>query len=133
MPLPPPAGAPNLVKYFSNSKPLNDSLPVGKIDSAYKAELLKDGITLPFTIRSFSGKENELHNTIRPDELKTNFTTVGLSQAHAYQAEFADPFNYILSKIKLQVLFSLLLIAITLLSFIFLYRNLVKPTQACLN
>ena len=129
MPFPPPDGAPGVLKYFSNNKTLNDSLPLYKIDSAYKAELIKNGITLSFAIKSFSGKENELHNTIKTDELKTNFTFVGLSQAHAYQAEFANPFNYILNKIKLQVLFSLLLLTITMLSFIFLYRNLVNQRR----
>jgi two-component system phosphate regulon sensor histidine kinase PhoR len=129
LPFPPPQDAPRLIKYFSNNKTLNDSLPVNKIDSAYKAELLKSGITLPFTIKSFSGKENELNNVIKPDELKTNFTTVGLSQAHAYQAEFVNPFNYILHKIRLQVAFSCVLVAITFLSFIFLYRNLVNQRR----
>jgi len=132
MPFPPPHAAPNLIKYFSTNKTLNDSLPVDKIDSAYEAELLKNGITLPFSIKSFSGKENELKNIIKPDELKTNFTTVGLSQAHAYQATFVNPFNYILNKIKLQVLFSFLLIIITLLSFIFLYRNLINQRRLAL-
>jgi two-component system phosphate regulon sensor histidine kinase PhoR len=129
MPVPAPHGPPRLIRYFSSNKTLNDSLSLHQIDSAYKAELVKNGITLPFTVKSFSGKENELRNTIKPDELKTNFTFVGLSQVHAYQAEFANPFAYLVNSIKFQVLFSLLLIAITLLSFIFLYRNLVNQRR----
>ncbi|MEO8711701.1 MAG: HAMP domain-containing sensor histidine kinase, partial [Parafilimonas sp.] len=129
MPLPSPTDAPHILRYFSNNKTLNDSLSINQIDSAYKIELLKNGINLPFIIKSFSGKENELNSTIKPDELKTNFTYVGLSQAHAYQAEFANPFSYILNKIKLQVLFSILLLTITLLSFIFLYRNLINQRR----
>lgn len=128
-PVPAPGETPKIIKYFSNSKTLNDSLPLEKIDSAYKAELLKNGIELPFTVKVFSGKESDLRKTIRPDELKTNFTFVGLSQGHAYQAAFSEPLGYILNKIKLQLLLSVLLVTITCVSFIFLYRNLLNQRR----
>src|SRR6266487_1857243 len=120
---------PSVIKYFSGNKAINDSLPLQKIDSAYKAELLKSGIDLSFIVKTSSGKENELKNTIKPDELKTNFTFVGLSKAYAYQAKFANPFAYIIGKIKFQILISLLLLAITILSFVFLYRNLLAQRK----
>jgi len=129
MPLAAPGDAPRIVKYFSNNGSLNDSLLVRQIDSAFKTELLKNAITVPFTVKSFSGKEEEMHTGIRPHELKTNFTFVGLSQARAYQAEFASPVSYILNKIKLPIFFSILLIAITCLSFIFLYRNMLTQRR----
>jgi len=124
MPFPPQGAPPRIIQYFSTNKKINDSLPVKKIDSAYKAELKKNNIDVPFIITVIAGKENELRNSVKPDELKTNFTFVGLSNAHAYQADFANPFQYIVSQIKFPILVSLLLIAITILSFVFLYRNL---------
>src|SRR5438309_657915 len=75
----PPGGAPRIIQYFSTNKKINDSLPVKKIDSAYKADLKKNNIALPFIITVVAGKENELRNSVKPDELKTNFTFVGLS------------------------------------------------------
>lgn len=117
-------GSPRIIKYFSENKSLNEPLSLKGIDSAYKTELIKNGISIGFIVSNFTGKEDELKNNIAPDELKTNFTFVGLTQAQAYQASFENPFTYILGKIRLQVLFSVLLIAITIASFIFLYRNL---------
>lgn len=128
MPFPPPGfPAPN-VKYIFRGK-INDSLPVRKIDSAFKADLSKNNITVPFVVKVVAGREKELRNSVKPDVLKTNFTFVGLSNAYAYQAEFANPFTYILGEIKVQILISFLLIAITVLSFVFLYRNLLAQRR----
>lgn len=129
MPLPPPGFPARNLNYIFKGK-INDSLQVRKIDSAFKADLSKNNITVPFVIKKIvSEKQKELHNSVKPDELKTNFTFVGLSNAYAYQAEFANPFTYILGKIKFQILVSFLLIAITVLSFVFLYRNLLAQRR----
>lgn len=128
VPLPPPEGAPRVVKYFSTNKTLNDTFPLSRIASAYRAELNKNNITLPFTVKSFASKDR-WPDTIKAGELKTSFTFVGLAQARGYQANFADPFSYILSKIKYQALFALLLVALTVISFIFLYTNLVNQRK----
>ncbi|MEP7317309.1 MAG: HAMP domain-containing sensor histidine kinase [Panacibacter sp.] len=122
-------GPPRLIKYFSSNKVIRDTLPLAKIDSAYKAELLKNGITLIYTLKNIKGKANELDKTVRPDELKTNFTFVGLSQSNAYQASFVSPVTYIINKIKFPILFSFLLIAFTTISFVFLYRNLLAQRR----
>lgn len=129
LPVPPPDEMPRIVSFFSNNKPLNDTLSLQAIDSAYKAELLKNNITLPFSINVSLKKNNEPHDTIKTSTLKTSFTFVGLSQARAYQAEFENPFSYILNKIQWQIMFSFLLITITILSFIFLYRNLLNQRK----
>lgn len=122
-------GAPSIVRYFSTQKNINDSLPVRVIDSAYKRELAKNGITLGFSIKIKSGKEKDVSDSVKPNELKTNFLFVGLSQARAYQAEFSNPFNYIFGKIKMPLIFSLLLIAFAIVSFIFLYRNMLHQRK----
>jgi two-component system phosphate regulon sensor histidine kinase PhoR len=128
MPFPPPGfPAPN-VKYIFRGK-INDSLPLKKIDSAFEADLNRSNITVPFVVKVVAGRETELRNSVKPDELKTNFTFVGLSNSYAYQAEFSNPFAYILGKIKFQILVSFLLIAITVLSFMFLYRNLLAQRR----
>ncbi|CAN5149661.1 hypothetical protein BH11BAC6_BH11BAC6_00550 [soil metagenome] len=129
MPFPSDIGPTRVIKYFSNNKNINDSLRVSVIDSAYKSELLKNGITLSFTVKAISGKAKELADTIKPDQLKTNFTFVGLSKTYAYQAAFNNPLNYILGKIKFPILFSILLITITILSFVFLYRNMLAQRR----
>jgi len=129
VPLPPPGETPRIVRFLSGNKALNDTLPLQAIDSAYKVELTKNNITLPFRVKAFSKKNNQLADSVPTSTLKTNFTFVGLAQAIAYQAEFEDPFSYILNKIRWQILFSFLLVAITFISFIFLYRNLLSQRR----
>lgn len=128
-PMPPPGeGPPNLVKFFSNSKTLNDPLPLQKIDSAYKAELVRSGITIPFTVLMDTNTKHK-PDTAFNKELRTNFTFVGLTGTVAYQAIFKNPFSYIIKKIGTPILVSVLLIAFTIASFVFLYRNLLAQRR----
>lgn len=130
LPFPPEGGPPpRIIKYFSTNKKLNDSLPVSRIDSAYKEDLDKNDIEIPFVIKVVSGKEKDLRNLEEPKDLATNFTFVGLANAYAYQAQFATPFSYILGKMKFQILVCFLLVAITVVSFVFLYRNMLEQRK----
>ncbi len=109
---------------------VSDSLSLKKIDAAYKAALLKNSINLGYTLKCISGKAADTKlPVIKPDELKTNITFIGLSKSYAYQATFDAPFQYLLSKIKLPVLISFSLIASTIISFVFLYSNLLAQQR----
>jgi len=127
LPLPPPGTSGKVIRYLSTNKALNDSLPIYKIDSAYKKELAKNNITLPFIVRVFAG--NKIILADDNHQLQTSLTFTGLKQNRAYLATFQNPFSYIVGKIRWQIIFSLLLIFITLASFIFLYRNLVNQRR----
>ncbi|QEC67865.1 HAMP domain-containing histidine kinase [Panacibacter ginsenosidivorans] len=125
---PPHDGPPQLIKYFSKSKTINDSISLQKIDSAYKTELARIGIFIPFHILLDTNSKHE-PDTAHTGELRTNFTFVGLSKTFAYQAVFDNPFGYIIKKISLPILVSVLLIAFTIISFVFLYRNLLAQRR----
>jgi len=130
LPLPDPSNPPRLIKYFvRGANGVNTPLDIKQVDSAYKKELQKSNINIPFTIQSTLGREEDLKNTIQPGELKTSFTFVGLSKAYAYQASFGSPVGYIINKIKLPVIIALLLLAFTVASFVFLYRNLLAQKR----
>ena len=129
MPVPTPGGPPHVIKYFSHSRSINDTLPLQKIDSAYKVELKKNDIDIPFIIKESAGKTNRSNTENSTGEMKTNVTFVGLSRAYAYQAVFENPFATILKKISLPVLVSILLIAFTIISFVFLYRYLLAQRK----
>lgn len=129
IPMPPPGEAPRLIKYFSNNKSITDSLSVAKIDSAYRAELKRNNITVGFTVTKLSGTEKEMMKRMDPQELKTNVTFVGLTKAYAYLAEFANPFAYIVGRITMPIIVAVLLIAVTIISFVFLYRNLLAQRR----
>ena len=128
LPAPSP-GAEHIIKYFSSDKRITDTLSLQKLDSAYKTELLKNGITVAYRITRHEGKDSFPIADAKPDELKTNFAFTGLAKTYAYQAAFDNPFNFIISKIKFPILVSLLLIAVTIASFVFLYRNLLAQRR----
>jgi two-component system phosphate regulon sensor histidine kinase PhoR len=124
---PPPSSdgpLPFILKYISSTDTVTSALSIGKIDSAYKKELLRSKIEVPYTIQQLQGSEHDLDKPVPLNELKTSFLFVGLSKAYAYQATFGSPFGYIMNRLKLQFLMGLLLLLFTTASFVFLYRNL---------
>jgi len=115
---------PRMLKYYSAGDVLESPLSIGQIDSAYRKELLKNHITVPFGIQRIQGKAGELDRPVPADRLETNFLFVGLSKSFAYQASFGSPVSYILNRMKWPISMGFLLLAFTSASFIFLYRNL---------
>jgi two-component system phosphate regulon sensor histidine kinase PhoR len=122
-------GLPLVVRYLSGADSTIPPLSAGRIDTAYRKELLRNNITVPYILERRTGKEADLERPIAADELKTGFLFVGLSNAYAYQASFSSPLAYILRKLTLPILVSFLLLSFTTASFIFLYRNLVQQRQ----
>jgi two-component system phosphate regulon sensor histidine kinase PhoR len=125
-----PPGSPPVVRYLNGSKELSDSLPLARIDSAYRAELNRSNVYVPFRLNAVkvkSGDENRLR--FARGEVKTNFTFVGLSNSFAYQAAFDNPFMYIVKRLSSSIIISLLLITFTIASFIILYRNLLTQRR----
>jgi two-component system phosphate regulon sensor histidine kinase PhoR len=114
---------PRMLRYYSSGGAPESPLSVGQIDSAYKKELLKSHITVPFSIQRIQGTAGELDRPVASDRLETNFLFVGLSKTFAYQASFGSPVSYILNRMKWPISMGFLLLAFTSASFIFLYRN----------
>ena len=121
--------APMVVRYLSNGDSTAPPLTTATMDSAYKKVLLKAGITVPYQLQRVEGKDADVLKAGPQHELKTGFVFIGLSNAFAYRASFANPFGYILRKLRLPIGMSVLLLAFTTLSLIFLYRNLVQQRQ----
>ena len=117
------------VRMITDGKVLDDTLPILKLDSAYKKELAKAGMPVSFSIKK--GKDDSLHlkDTINSMQFTTSPASVGLLNPYWYQAAFENPTTYLLKKISLQILFSLFLIAFTSVTFIFLYRNLLAQRK----
>jgi len=111
----------------------NDStgtnLSASEIDSAYRRELAKSQITIPYTIRcsirSLPGKET--------DSLKTSVVNVGLSKAYGYQATFGNTTGYLLGRMKLPISMALLLLAFITAAFVFLYFNLQQQQRLAIT
>lgn len=125
---------PQIEKLLEHNKTLNDSIPIKCIDSTYSAMLAKEGIDVGFNIikvkmhKKGDSSGTTIKFTVNLDSQSNSFTTrkvpVGFLSPVFYKAEFKDATMYILKKISLQLLLSVLLLALTTASFIFIYRNL---------
>ena len=131
--------SPQLAEALIKNRNLSDSIPVKTVDSMYRALLLKEGVSVNFTIiktnptliATDSGGKNRF--TIKLEEPMGAFSTkrvpVGLMKPVFYRAEFSDPGFYVFKKMSMQLLLSVLLIALTVLSFVFIYRNLLAQKR----
>ncbi len=117
---------PPFLRSLKDSSQLYDSIPTTVIDSAYRQTLGKANISLAFKIL----KINVAHDTSKcADFFCSGTVPMGLFGLIGYRASFENPEYIILKSISLQVLLSLLLIALTIVSFLFIYRNLVTQQR----
>ena len=115
--------------FLVKSRTLNDTISIPQIDSAYKLALSNAGINAVFSIKRDS--------LFRPDSIagihfNTSKVPVGFLSKNAYQASFEAPTSFLMRKIAPQILLSLLLVAFTAISFLFLYRNLLAQRRLTL-
>jgi two-component system phosphate regulon sensor histidine kinase PhoR len=130
-----------VARFLDKNKILNDTIPLKRIDSMYTALLAKEGIQEKFRIIKSSdlanislSDSNKKVFTVKIDErpskdFETKKVPVGFLNPVFYSAAFGDVSFYIFKKISLQFFLSLFLIALTILSFVFIYRNLMAQKR----
>ena len=119
--LPPPTPGDRMIQLLYGVDSLRDSIRVAEADSALKLAFAKQKITAPFTIRRFDNKKDVPASGCN--------IGIGLARPITYNMSLANSFPYLLKQITLPILFSVLLLGITFLSFVLLYRNLVKQQR----
>ncbi|HMI77998.1 MAG TPA: HAMP domain-containing sensor histidine kinase [Ferruginibacter sp.] len=126
---------PHIERFLEHNKTINDSIPVKRIDSLYTALLAKEGIDVPYRIIKIATpkRDSGMQFTVSIDKPGKVFATkrvpVGFLSPVFYKAEFDNTSAYVLKKMSPQLLLSLLLIALTAVSFIFIYRNLLAQKR----
>src|SRR5688572_7730537 len=114
-----------ITRFLDSNRILNDSIPLKRIDSLYQNLLAKEGIAVPYVITKTSvpdpGAKTGVFLTLK--------IPVGFLNPIFYQAAFSDLTFYVCKKISMQLVLSLLLVLLTLLSFIFIYRNLLAQKK----
>jgi two-component system phosphate regulon sensor histidine kinase PhoR len=117
----------NRLQFFTGGAG-GDSITLKELQRVYESDLEKSHIHLPFTLH-----KRQFDSRRRPDEndsiLQTRYALVGFVKPYGFQARFESPFWYLLNKIKLPIIYSLLLLAITLISFIVLYKSLLAQRK----
>ncbi|HEX7845784.1 MAG TPA: HAMP domain-containing sensor histidine kinase [Chitinophagaceae bacterium] len=105
--------------YDVDSLSQKDSVTVKEIDSAYAIKLKENKIGVGFAV-------NRLDSTATPSP---NAVTIGFSKPASFTLSLSNTFGYMFSKLKLPILFSLLLVGITIASFVLLYRNMLRQQR----
>ena len=101
---------------------LQDSLKLEEITTAYSHAMKRQELNVPFTIVK-SDSAGVL------DEPAFNEVTVGFAHPVTYKLSLGNTFPYLINRISLPILFSVILLGITILSFVLLYRNLLKQRR----
>lgn len=101
---------------------LQDSLTLKEIDSVYTKAMHSQKLNIPFTI-------TRLDSSYESDGPAFNEVTVGFARPITYKLSLGNTFPYLIKKISLPILFSIILLGITILSFVLLYRNLLKQRR----
>lgn len=101
---------------------LQDSIRVAEIDTAYMLTLKEQKLDVPFTIERSVG-------TVRHPRPAFNEVTIGFAKPVTYKLKLGRAVPYLLRQIAQPILFSVLLLGITILSFVLLYRNLLKQRR----
>ncbi len=119
-------GKPPFLLSLKDSSQLYDSIPVEVITSSYRKALDNANIDLAFTIF----KIDMQHDTTTCNSyFCTETVPMGIFGLIGYKASFENPRSAIFKSINLQIFFSLFLIALTIASFLFIYRNLVTQQR----
>ncbi len=105
--------------YNIDSLSLKDSVTVKEITTAYEKRLKEDNISVGFKVKRLDSTHTESPSAI----------TIGFFKPATFDLSLHDTFGYMLNKLKLPLLFSLLLIGITIFSFVMLYRNMMKQQR----
>ena len=117
----PPRGSNHILEMLYGVDSLQDSIRVEEIQTKYATALDELNIDVPFSIHRIEEPGDEF-----PD-LKT--VTVGFANPVTYKLELGNTAPYLLKRIGLPVLFSIVLLGITVLSFIMLYRSLLRQRR----
>lgn len=111
-------------------KIFTDSIAPKKLDSVFKQSLTKEKVTLPYKLlaKRVLKDSTNLIDTTKPS-LHTSPITIGLVNPMAYQAQFDNPFWFILKRLSLPISISFLLLSFVTLAFVFLYRNMMDQNR----
>lgn len=109
-----------LMQFLYDVDSLQDSVRLTEIEATYGTRLKQQNLAVPFSIQRMD-KENE--------ERAYNEVTLGFANPITYQLSLGNTFPFLLKRISAAVLFSIFLIGVTVLSFLLLYRNLLRQQR----
>lgn len=110
-----------IIQFLADVESLQDSIRVKEIETAYAKRLGEQKIDVPFSVGRVE--------TVDSDKPVYNEVTLGFAQPITYKLSLGNTFPHLLKRIWPALLFSLFLVGFTLLSFLLLYRNLLRQQK----
>lgn len=119
----PPEGGPDYIfNLLYGVDSLQDSIRVEEIDSALTIRLDRDKLNIPFRI-------SRIDSNMKITEDDQHLVKVGFVKPVIYQFKPGNSLPWLLTQMIQPILFSVFLLGITILSFVLLYRNMLKQQR----
>lgn len=112
-----------IMQFLFDVDALQDTIRVAEIEKAYEKKLAEQRLDVPFIVSRVPTPD-----TI-PDRPRFNEVTLGFANPVTYRLELGDTFPLLLKRISAAILFSVFLVGFTILSFLLLYRNLLRQRK----
>lgn len=121
-----PASTARVYDFLVGVDSLRDSITVKEVTESYLQALEKERIDVPFLITASPlDTVNEMAPLMAfPEDPGGNQITIGFTKPMTYQVVFQNNTWYLLRRISQPILISIFLLAVTIFSFLLLYRNL---------
>jgi two-component system phosphate regulon sensor histidine kinase PhoR len=110
-----------LMQFLYDVDSLQDSVKLKDIETAFVSRMQQQNIDVPFTISKTK--------TNAADDPGFNEVIIGFSNPVLYKLELGDTSSYLMKRISVPILLSLFIVGFTILSFVLLFRNLLKQQR----
>lgn len=107
-----------MLQFLFDIDSLQDPITEKELDSAFSRRLKEQTLEVEFNIKKVETKEPGFHEV-----------TLGLRDPVTYKLELLNKTAMILKRISAPIIFTLFLLAVTILSFSLLYRNLLRQQK----
>lgn len=112
-----------IMQFLFDVDALQDTIRIAEVEKAYEKKLAEQRLSVPFNITRVPTPD-----TI-PDKPRFNEVTLGFANPVTYRLELGNTVPLLLKRISAAILFSFFLVAFTTLSFLLLYRNLLRQRR----
>lgn len=110
-----------LMQFLFDVDSLQDSVKIQELDTAYANRLNEQNLAVPFKVSRVPTRDFS--------EPVFNEVTLGFSNPITYRLNLGNTSPFLLNRISVPILFSVFLVAFTLMSFTLLYRNLLRQRR----
>jgi two-component system, OmpR family, phosphate regulon sensor histidine kinase PhoR len=121
-----------MMQFLFDIDSLQDSIKIVELDSAFQKRLKEQNLDIPFAINKLEGKglaEARERMDGKEKEPAFNEVPLGFRNPVTYRLTIQGKTTFILNRIAIPILFSVFLVAFTVLSFSLLYRNLLRQNR----